>query len=534
MSELVEEPYRPKYNPWLIAITVTLATIMEVLDTSIANVALPHIAGSLGASQDESTWVITSYLVSNAIVLPIGAYLGSVFGRKRFYMTCVVIFGVSSFLCGIAPSLPLLLLFRVIQGLGGGGLQPSEQSILADTFPPEKRAQAFAVYGLAVITAPIIGPTLGGWITDNYDWRWIFFINIPIAILSLTLTHFLVEDTPRIKREVAEAKAGGFRPDLIGFGLIALTFGSLEVVLDKGQELDWFGSHFISVLAMTAAVALVSLVFWELRQIKIKQRPVLDLRLFANRNFAVSFLMMFVLGFTLYATTVLLPQLLQSLMGYTASASGLAMSAGGLATIVCMPLVGVLMGKLKVDGRFLIIFGFGSLAVALHYMTTLSLEMSFRYASFLRFYQSIGLAFLFVPINTLAYVGVPIDKNNDASGLTNLARNVGGSCGTAFFTTVLARHQQIHQSYLAANVVSSSSAWMQRLQGVTAQLMLHASSRADAQARAMAQIYQQLQQQAAVLSYIDVLSSLSLFCACMIPAAFLLRKPPKNMEMSVH
>jgi DHA2 family multidrug resistance protein len=272
---------RPKVNPWIIAVTVTLATIMEVLDTSIANVALPHIAGSLGASADESTWVLTSYLVANAVVLPIGAYLGSIIGRKKFYMTCVVIFGVSSLLCGLAPSLPILLFFRVLQGLGGGGLQPSEQSILADTFPPEKRGQAFAVYGLAVITAPIVGPSLGGWITDNYDWRWIFFINIPIAVLSLFLTHRLVEDTPKIKMEVEEAKRGGFRLDWIGFGLVALTFGSLEVVMDKGQEDDWFGSNFIVAFTMLAIVGLIVLIIWELRQAQGKNRPVLDLKLFA-------------------------------------------------------------------------------------------------------------------------------------------------------------------------------------------------------------------------------------------------------------
>src|SRR5260370_1837157 len=298
---------RPKVNPWIIAVTVTLATIMEVLDTSIANVALPHIAGSLGASSDESTWVLTSYLVANAIVLPIGAYLGSIIGRKKFYMTCVVIFGLSSLLCGLAPSLPLLLFFRVLQGLGGGGVQPSEQSILADTFPPEKRGQAFAVYGLAVITAPIGGPTLGGWITDNYDWRWIFFINIPIAILSLFLTHRLVEDTPKIKREVEEAKRGGFRLDLIGFGLIALTFGSLEVVLDKGQEEDWFGSNFIVAFTMLAVIGLIVLIVWELREAGGKNSPLLDLNLFTSPNFFVSFLMMFLPGLPPYATTAFLP-----------------------------------------------------------------------------------------------------------------------------------------------------------------------------------------------------------------------------------
>jgi DHA2 family multidrug resistance protein len=526
------EVYKPKHNPWIIAITVTLATIMEVLDTSIATVALPHIAGSLGASQDESTWVITSYLVANAIVLPLGAYLGSIIGRKKFYMSCVAIFGLSSLLCGLAPSLPLLLFFRVLQGLGGGGLQPSEQSILADTFPPEKRGQAFAVYGLAVITAPIIGPTLGGWITDNYDWRWIFYINIPIAILSLFLTHRLVEDTPEIKRHVAEAKQGGFRLDLIGFGLVALTFGALEVMLDKGQEDDWFGSHFIVTCAVLAVGGFIALIWWELREARLQRRPILDLRLFASRNFCVSFVMMFVLGFTLYATTVLLPQLLQSLMGYTAELSGLAMSSGGLATILCMPIVGILISK--VDGRYLIIFGFSSIALALLHMTSLDLQMSFAYAAKLRFLQSIGLAFLFVPINTLIYVGVPKGKNNDVSGLSNLARNIGGSAGTSFFTTVLARHQQLHQQYLVQHVVGSGQAYLQQAGALSRQLLLSTAAQGDAQAKAMLRLYQSLQLQASVLSYIDILQSLSIFCACMIPLVFLMKRPPKGTEAAVH
>jgi MFS transporter, DHA2 family, multidrug resistance protein len=523
---------RPKVNPWIIAVTVTLATIMEVLDTSIANVALPHIAGSLGASSDESTWVLTSYLVANAIVLPIGAYLGSIIGRKKFYMTCVVIFGLSSLLCGLAPSLPLLLFFRVLQGLGGGGLQPSEQSILADTFPPEKRGQAFAVYGLAVITAPIVGPTLGGWITDNYDWRWIFFINIPIAILSLFLTHRLVEDTPKIKQEVEEAKRGGFRLDLIGFGLVALTFGSLEVVMDKGQEDDWFGSNFIVAFTTLAVIGLIALIIWELRQAQGKNRPVLDLKLFASRNFCVSFLMMFVLGFTLYATTVLLPQLLQTLMGYTAELSGFAMSSGGLATIICMPIVGILISK--IDGRYLIIFGFGSIALALLYMTSLDLQMSFAYAAKLRFLQSIGLAFLFVPINTLIYVGVPPGKNNDVSGLSNLARNIGGSAGTSFFTTMLARHQQVHQQYLAQHVYGGGQAYLQKAGSLSQQFLTRTAALTDAHSKAMLSLYQSMQAQASVLSYIDILQTLCILCACMVPLVFLMKRQPKGMKAAAH
>jgi DHA2 family multidrug resistance protein len=524
--------FKPKHNPWIIAVTVTLATIMEVLDTSIANVALPHIAGSLGASQNESTWVITSYLVANAIVLPLGAYLGTIIGRKRFYMTCVAIFGVSSFLCGLAPSLPFLLFFRVLQGLGGGGLQPSEQSILADTFPAEKRGQAFAVYGLAVITAPIVGPTLGGWITDNFDWRWIFFINIPIAILSLFLTNRLIEDPPAIKEEVKAARKGGFKLDYIGFGLIALTFGSLEVALDKGQEDDWFSSHFIVLVLTFTVVGLVSLLIWELRQAKAGNRPILDLRLFARKNFSISFLMMFVLGFTLYATTVLLPQLLQSLMGYTAESAGLAMSSGGLATVLCMPVVGILISR--VDGRYLIMFGFAAISLSLYHMTGLDLEMSFRYAAILRFLQSIGLAFIFVPISSMIYLGVDPRKSNDVSGLSNLARNIGGSAGTSFFTTVLARHQQVHQVYLGQNVVGSGQAWMNSVRGLTMSLQQGTAAVSDAQKGAYLRLYQSLRVQASVLSYIDVVSALAVFCACMVPMALLMQKPPKGMRASAH
>ncbi len=314
--------WKPKHNPWAIALTVTLATFMEVLDTSIANVALPHIAGGLGASQDEATWVLTSYLVSNAVILPMSAYLTSFVGRKRFYMWCVVLFGISSALCGLAPSLPLLIFFRVLQGAGGGGLAPSEQAILADTFPPKKRGQAFAVYGLAVVAAPAIGPTLGGWITDNYDWRWIFFINIPVAIVSLFLTSRMVEDPPHIVEEVKRLRSKGLNLDYTGFALLAIGFGSLEFVLDKGQEDDWFGSHVITTFVVLCVTALLTLLLWEIWQIRKGHKPILDLTLFRNRTFAVSFILMFVLGFTLFGTTVLIPQFTQTLLGTTDGRAG--------------------------------------------------------------------------------------------------------------------------------------------------------------------------------------------------------------------
>jgi DHA2 family multidrug resistance protein len=514
--------WRPRHNPWAIALTVTLATFMEVLDTSIANVSLPHIAGSFAASEEEATWVLTSYLVSNAVVLPTSAYFGSILGRKRFYMLCVALFGLSSFLCGIAPSLPLLLFFRVLQGIGGGGLAPSEQSILADTFEPAKRGQAFALYGLAVVTAPAIGPTLGGWITDNYDWRWIFFINIPVAVVSLFLTNRLVEDPPHVVEQVHKSRRAGFSMDYTGFALVALGFGCLEVVLDKGQQDDWFGSGFIRFFFIMAVVGIVGLVPWEIYQIRQKRRPILDLPLFRNRTFTLSFITMFVIGVALYGTTVLIPQFLQTLMGYTAEKAGMALSFGGLTTMLCMPIVGRLIGK--VDARYLAAFGFMSLALALFHMTSLNLQMNFGYAAMLRVYQAIGLAFLFVPINTLSYTDVPIGKNNDVSGLINLARNIGGSAGTALFTTLLARHSQLHQNFLVEHVSNGNPIYRARLNGLTRQFVAAGSSFTDATNQAMAQIYRLVQQQAALLAYVDIIKFFAFAAACMVPLVFFMRK----------
>ncbi len=523
--------WKPRNNPWAIAVTVTLATFMEVLDTSIANVALPHIAGGLGASQDEATWVLTSYLVSNAIILPASAYLTSFIGRKRFYMWCVALFGVSSALCGLAPSLPLLILFRVLQGVGGGGLAPSEQAILADTFPPQKRGQAFAVYGLAVVFAPAIGPTLGGYITDNFDWRWIFFINVPVAIISLFLTHRMVEDPPHIQREVVAMRKRGLKLDYLGFGLLALGFGSLQFVLDKGQEDDWLGSRIITVFSMLCAISLVALIFWEIREIRRKRRPILDLTMFRNRTFGISFILMFVLGFALYGTTVLIPQFTQTLLGYTAEQAGLAISPGGFTVMLMMPLVGFLVGR--VDPRYLIAYGFASTAAALAFMHTLNLGVSYQYIALLRVLQASGLAFLFVPINTISYTDVPREKNNDVSGLTNLARNIGGSVGTSFLVTWLARRGQFHQDRLAAHLDPNSLGMRQHIEGM-ANYLMHAphSPHSMDQARSMAEgnIYAQMLSQSAMLSYLDVITVLAIGSACMVPLVFLMkkRKPGKG------
>ena len=524
--------WKPKHNPWVIALTVTLATFMEVLDTAIANVSLPHIAGSLAASQSEATWVISSYLVSNAVILPISGYLANLIGRKRFYMTCVAIFGVSSLLCGLAPNLPLLLFFRVLQGLGGGGLATSEQAILADTFEPSKRGQAFALYGFAIVTAPTIGPTIGGWITDNFSWHWIFFINVPVALVSLYLTNRVVEDPPFLIEQVKKARAGLIRIDYLGFALTALAFGSMEVVLDKGQEDDWFGSTFIVVFTVLCIAGLISLVGWELLQIKRRRKPIIDLRLFKGRTFSLSFGMMFVLGIALYGTTVLIPQLLQTLMGYTATKAGETLSMGGLATLMFMPVVGFLIGK--VDPRYLLSFGFVITGLALFHMTSMDLQMSAGYASQLRFFQACGLGFLFIPIQTLSYTDVPPNQNNDVSGLTNLARNIGGSVGTAIVATMLARQSQQHQTYLSAHLSGTEQMFRSRINGMQHYLMTSGFGATDAHSGAMAQMYRMLGLQSDMLAYLDIVRFFAFAAICMAPLPFFMKKPKHGARPAAH
>jgi DHA2 family multidrug resistance protein len=527
--------WKPRRNQWVIALTVTLATFMEVLDTSIANVALPHIAGGLGASQDEATWVLTSYLVANAVILPASAYFTTFIGRKKFYMICVALFGISSAMCGLAPSLPLLILFRVLQGVGGGGLAPSEQAILADTFKPEQRGQAFALYGLAVVFAPAIGPTLGGWITDNFDWRWIFFINVPVALLSLFLTSRIVEDPPHILQEVKKTQKEGLKLDFVGFALLAMGFGSLEFVLDKGQEDDWFGSRLITSFVVMCVISLVSLVAWELYQIQRKKRPILDLTLFKHRNFAVSFVLMGILGTVLFGTTVLIPQFVQSLLGYTAQLAGLVISPGGLMVMLMMPIVGFLVSR--VDPRWMIVYGFGISSAALLTMLDLNTGASFAHIAWLRVFQASGLAFLFIPINTLSYNGIPGNKNNDVSGLTNLARNIGGSVGTAFVVTMLARRQQFHQERLGAAAGIGSLNLQTRVSALGEYLVRHGgntSSLAQGKALAQGNLYQQLLGQSTMLGYLDVIKMLAIAMMLAIPLVFMMQRPKKGAGPAGH
>ncbi len=502
--------------------TVTLATFMEVLDTSIANVALPHIAGGLGASQDEATWVLTAYLVANAVILPAGAYMTTFIGRKKFYMICVVLFGISSALCGLAPSLPMLVFFRILQGIGGGGLAPSEQAILADTFPPEKRGQAFAMYGLAVVVAPAIGPTLGGWITDNYDWRWIFFLNVPICLLSLFLTSRIVEDPPWVEEQVKQSQKGGIKLDFLGFALLGLTFGSLEFVLDKGQEDDWFASKLITLFVITMIVAFVTMIWWELRQLRVGHRPIVNLTLFKRRNFSIGFILMFVLGFSLYGTTVLIPQFVQTLLGYTAELAGLVLSPAGLMMMAMMPVVGFLSSK--VDPRKLMGYGFLMLTLSLITMHTMDLGISYGRLVFLRIFQASGLAFLFIPINMIAYIGVKQSESNDVSGLTNLARNIGGSCGTAFVATMLTRLTAAHETHMVRNLTPGNPAFVDQVKKLKGMFGGHAGGDpivGQGVHTAQAYIYNQLHRQAGMLAYLDIIQYLAIFCALHASAAVL-------------
>jgi MFS transporter, DHA2 family, multidrug resistance protein len=509
--------WTPKYNPWAVALTVTLATFMEVLDSSIANVALPHIAGNLSVSEEEATWVLTSYLVSNAIILPISAWFSRLIGRKRFYMTCVALFTASSFLCGLAPTLGVLVICRVMQGLGGGGLQPSEQSILADTFPPSMRGAAFAVYGMAVVVAPAIGPTLGGWITDNFNWRWIFYINVPIGIVSLFLTHRLVEDPPYLIKERAKGRP---KIDYPGLALLVLGIGCLQVVLDKGQEKDWFSSTWITVLFVVAIYTLITWVVWEYHH----PSPIVEIRLFKNRNFSTAMFFTFVLGIVLFGTTVVIPQFLQLLLGYPATKAGEALAGGGFMMLVMMPIAGQLVNR--IDQRLMMAFGFVATGLSLFYIAThLSLQMDFRTAAMLRTYQTIGLAFIFLPSSILAYVGTPREKNNQIAAMNSFVRNIGGSIGIAVISTMLTRQAQKHQVYLAAHTAPGASAFGQMAFGMTQTLTLKGV--AQPQQQAYARIAGLISGQAATLAYIDVISVLGIVVICLSPLVLLMRRPPK-------
>ena len=515
----VPELWRPSFNPWLIAVVVAMAAFMEVLDTSIANVALPYIAGSLGATNDQSTWVLTSYLVSNAIVLPICGWFAGVLGRKRFFMICLVIFTVSSLLCGIAPSLGAIILFRVLQGAGGGGLQPMAQAILADVFPPEQRGLAFAVYGVTVVVAPTIGPTLGGWITDSYTWRWIFFINVPVGILALLLVFRLIEDPPWAK----PVRGAAARIDYVGVSLLVLGVSALQIMLDKGQEDDWFGSHFILTLAVLAATGLVSFAIWEW----FYRTPIVEVRLFRNLNFLGANGMMFVLGLMLFSSLVMMPLFLQTLLGYTAKSAGLVLSGGGVLLLFLMPVVGVLSSK--VQARYLVAFGWLALAVGMYVSTReLDLQISFRSASLLRLVQVFGLGFLFVPINLSSYIGMPVEKSNSVAGLINFMRNIGSSVGTSMVTTLIARRAQFHQVRLAEDITPAQLPFLQAIAALSKHFVASGMDAQSAVKTAYALLYRTVILQATTLAYIDVFLVLTIGAAIMFVLSFALRKNDRS------
>ena len=508
------ENWRPRANPWVIAATVAMAAFMEVLDTSIANVALPHIAGSLGASQDESTWVLTAYLVSNAVVLPMGGWAASVLGRKRFFMTCIVIFTIASFFCGIAPSLGLLLVCRVVQGAGGGGLQPMAQAIMADSFEPAKRGLAFALYGIVAVLAPSIGPTLGGWITDNYSWNWIFYINIPVGILALFLTNRLVEDPPWL---VADRK-NFFRLDYTGVALLVVSMGSLQIMLDKGEENDWFGSHFIVACAITFAASFAALILWEW----FTKNPVMDLKLLKNRNFAVCCFLMLLTGGFLNATTVLQPQFMQNSLGYTATLAGLALSGGGVVLLLVVPIAGQLVTHFP--ARNIIAAGFIGFAFA-YFITAqrLNLGLSFGESSWLRVLQVYSIPLVFISVTTAAYFGMPREKNNQVAGLINFVRNIGGSILISLTNAAVVERAQFHQDQLLKYLTPSNA----NLQGgvdALKHVFNPATGSANSATYAQGRIYSQLIQQSVVLAYIDVFYMLCVAAVVMIPLVFLLAK----------
>jgi MFS transporter, DHA2 family, multidrug resistance protein len=510
----VHAGWKPRVNPWIIAVTVALAAFMEVLDTSIANVALQHIAGTLGASPDEATWVLTSYLVSNAIVLPLGGWISSIMGRRNFFVMCIVIFTVASFLCGAAPTLSMLLIFRVIQGAGGGGLQPMAQAIMADSFEPHQRGQAFALYGLVAVLAPSIGPTLGGWITDNFSWRWIFFINIPVGILAFYLVMRLVEDPPWIKADRSRLK----NMDYMGLAFLTISMGGMQIMLDKGEENDWFQSDFIRFFAVLFIGGLIALVMWEWRQ----KSPLINLRLFRFKNFAICCFLMMLVGGVLNANTVLQPEFTQQLLGYTATTAGLALTAGGVALVIMMPLAGWATGKFS--ARILAVCGFILFTITFRYAAVVTnMDMSFAQASWLRVVQMLPLPFCFISITNAAYVGMPKEQSNQVAGLINFVRNLGGSILIAITNAQVTTRAMWHEQHLQQAMQPGSIAYQQHVATMSG-FFGSKFGAGNSGGLALGQIYNQLGSQARTQGYQDVYMELCYMSICLVLLAFMLSK----------
>ncbi len=478
-------------NPLLVSTAVSLAAFMEVLDTTIANVALSHIAGSLGASSEESTWVLTSYLVSNGIVLPLSGWLSALMGRKNFFIFCILGFTLTSFLCGIASSLPMLIVFRLLQGLAGGGLQPSQQAIIKDSFPAEKLGMAFAITGITTVLAPILGPTLGGYITDNFSWRWIFFMNVPVGLLAAFLVNMLVQDPPSAQKRKVDSI------DYTGLSLIALGLGALQIVLDKGQQEDWFDSSFIIIFACIAVGGLILAVFWLLRQ----KHPIVELKLFKIPSFSLPCVMIFFVGFALYSSAMLLPMLVQTSFGYDATLSGLVLSPSGIATIFMMPVVGKLVNKIQ--AKYLISFGMLTTAIGMWATGLVTPQTDYTTFVLVRILQTVGLPFLFIPASTLAFSKISPENSSNASAIVSLMRNLGGSIGISLVTNKLIHSQQIEQSYLVQHLTTADPGYRNAIATFTQTITNLGVPSIQAPTAALGQIYQQLVSQATILAYRD-------------------------------
>ena len=508
-------------NPWVIAAVISIAAFMEVLDIAIANVSLQHIAGSVSASYDEATWVLTSYLVSNAIVIPLSGWLADVMGRKTYYMLSVGLFSLASLFCGLAPNLGSLVVARVVQGMAGGGLQPMTQTMLVDSFPPEKRGKALAVFGLTVILAPTIGPVLGGYITDQYTWRWVFLINVPVGILSLLLVHALVTEPALLKRERQERLKRGIRLDYPGAALIALGLGFLEITMDRGERDDWFGSDLIRTTAIIAAVCLLTFIVRELRA----REPLLDLRLFKHRNFAVATLVIAVVGVVMFGTTQFLPQLLQEVLGYTATDAGLALTAGGVGTLIAMGMVGALSGRIQ--PRYLIAFGLSATILGLWHMNHLNAQISFAQAAWARLWQVIGIPFMFIPLTDAAYVDLPAAKTGQATAMMNVMRNLGGSIGISMVQTLLERREQFYQSRFVETLNPLNPNYVRGIDQIQHTLVGLGQSAAQATSLASGQLYAMLQRQASMLGFLDCFWVLMIVGIAVFPSIFLLKRSPR-------
>jgi MFS transporter, DHA2 family, multidrug resistance protein len=527
-----EPALKPPVNHWIVALTVTLATFMEVLDTSIANVALPYIAGGMSVGKSQSTWILTSYLVANAIVLPLSGWLIGMLGRKRFYMGCVFLFTVASVCCGAAPTIEILILCRVLQGLAGGGLQPSEQGILVDTFPKAQLGMAMAIYGVAVVVAPILGPTLGGWITNNYSWRWIFYINVPVGIVSLILTHFIVEDPPEMDARVKATRAKGLSIDYIGLSLISLGLGSLEVIYAKGQEWDWYNDPFwrAQFFMISAAVGLTCFLIWEWHH----PNPIVNIRLMTERNFAACGIIIYTSFAVLYGANVLLPQMLQELFGYDALRAGLIMSPGAFFTMAIMPVVGFLIGK-RLDSRFIIPVGLVALSVASYWMGHYTMNASPWSLNLPRCLMMGGVGCLFVPLNNAAYQYLPKDQINNATGLFNMLRNEGGSLGIAIASTMVDRRAQFHQSRLAEHVTPSNP-MVDRWSDYYSQIRMIRGGLTQfvADQQGFALMSRMVSQQARFMAYMDIYFIFAAMSLVALPFVFLMKKAAGKGEIAVH